>query len=88
MFHEPKVSCEHVDARQKVWIYIILVLACQVLCVAKQGHGDDIHLNRELENLPAMSPQCFSFEEEVFRFLFHSNHLFSQNEAAYRYTSI
>ena len=35
-----------------------------------------------------MPPQCFSLEENVFRFLVRSSNLFSQNEAAYRYTSI
>ena len=79
---------EHVDARQKVWIDIILVFGGQILCVAKQGHRDNIHLGRESENLPAMPPQCFSLEENVFRFLVRSSNLFSQNEAAYRYTSI
>ena len=88
MFREPHVIGEHVDARQKVWIDIILVFGCQVLCVAKQGHRDNIHLGRALENLPAMPPQCFSLEENVFRFLFRSRNLFSRNEPAYRYTSI
>lgn len=88
MFRKPHVIREHVDARQKLWIYIILIFGCQVLCVAKQGHRDNIHLRRKLENLPAMPPQCFSLEENVFRFLSHSSNLFSQNEAAYRYTSI
>lgn len=88
MFGEPHVICEHVDAGQKVRVFVVLIFFRQVLRVAEQGRRDNIYLRGISANLPAKSAYDLSLKESTRRSLPNSLHPFGQNESTYRYTSI
>ena len=63
MFGKPEVFCEHVEADQKVGIYIMFVFCCQVLCVTKQGHRNNVYLQGVSTNISTISAHNLVLDE-------------------------
>lgn len=87
MFGEPLATCEHGDAGQEFWVYVVLVFVRQVLCVAELGHRDDIYLRGASASLLKKSAHNLALGRKH-NALFPLSSQCLPVERTYRYTSI